>query len=175
MRIYALLLALGIALGSASGARAHQDGTVSRLLPGAPVLDVTLQRLSGGPLELPGKAPLLVVVWSLYDGAPLEVIRKALPPLRSRHPRLALVGINLDSKVLVRDLPTKVRARSRELGWDFPQALDPLRYSRDALGLLKTPAVLLLVEGRMAGSFSFAHEQDTPLLEALVRQQLGGR
>lgn len=175
MRFLTLGLVIGLAWLAPAPALAHQDGTVSRLLPDAPVLDVTLERPGGGTLTLPGKTPLLVVAWSLYDAERLDAITAALTTVRARHPRLPVIGLNLDSRVLVRGLSARVQAATRARGWTFPQVLDPLRYSRDALGLLKTPAVLLLVDGRMAGSFSFSHPEDAPLLEALIRAKLSSR
>ncbi len=168
------LTAYALALGEP--ALAHQDDSVCALPPGMPVRDAQVRLLDGKSLPLPGTQPTLVVFWSVFNPSPLPALAQAAQKLAASQPgRLRVVGVNLDSKAIVSNLDQKVQTKARQLGMTFPQALDPLRYSRDAFGLRKTPGAILVSEGRIVGVFSFDHEQDAPLLDALVKKSLAAR
>lgn len=141
-----------------------------------PVRDVQVRTLDGKTLALPGTDPTLVLFWSVFNPTPMPALAQAAQKLAATHSgRLRVVGIDLDSKAIVSQLDQKVRTKAKELGMTFPQALDPLRYSRDAFSLRKTPGAILVSEGRVVGVFSFDHAQDGPLLDALVRKTLETR
>lgn len=173
---FTALLLSAVLLGWGAPAIAHQDDTVCALPPGMPVKEAQVRLLDGKPLTLPGTEPTLVLFWSVFNPTPLPALAQAAQKLATSHPgRLRVVGVNLDSKAIVSNLEQKVRTKARALGMSFPQALDPLRYSRDAFSLRKTPGAILVSEGRIVGVFSFDHAQDGPLLDALVRKTLEAR
>lgn len=154
-------------------ALAHQDDTLCALAPDMPVRAVQVKTLDGETLALPGTEPTLVLFWSVFNPIPLPALAVAAEQLATAHRgRLRVVGVNLDSRALVSHLEEKVRARARALRMTFPQAMDPLRYSRDAFSLRRTPGAILVAGGRLVGVFSFDHPQDGVLLDALVRKTL---
>ncbi|HEY9854460.1 MAG TPA: hypothetical protein V6D05_01895 [Stenomitos sp.] len=169
-------LLLGLSAMFAAPARAHQDDTLCALPPDMPVRDTQVRTLDGKPLLLPGTAPTLVLFWSVFNPIPLPALAQASQQLATSYAgRLKVVGVNLDSRALVSHLDQKVRAKAHDLGMSFPQAMDPLRYSRDAFSLRKTPGAILVSGGRVVGVFSFDHAQDGVLLDALVRKTLETR
>lgn len=172
-------LVLGLSVVTTWGgapAHAHQDESVCALPPDMPVRDSRVRTLAGATVALPGTEPTLVLFWSLFNPTPLPQLAAASQKLASAHPgRLRVIGVNLDSQAIVSNLDRKVRDKARQLGMTFPQTLDPLRYSRDAFSLRKTPGAILVCEGRIVGVFSFDHAQDGPLLDALVRKTLEAR
>lgn len=174
-----LALVLGLSVVTpwmGAPALAHQDESVCALPPDMPVRDSRVRTLDGKTVALPGTEPTLVLFWSIFNPTPLPELAAASQRLASAHPgRLRVLGVNLDSRAIVPNLDKKVMSRARELGMTFPQALDPLRYSRDAFSLRKTPGAILVSEGRIVGVFSFDHAQDGPLMDALVRKAIETR
>lgn len=97
--------------------------------------------------ELVGR-PVLVLVWSAADADGRRLAQR-VEQFRQRHPRLGVVGVNVDMRRAV------MTAAVAELGLPWPQFHDGLglanRFARE-WGVRRTPAVFVIdAAGRLAG------------------------
>lgn len=167
-----LICSLALALSLlAPAAQAHMDDSVSSLAAGMPVTPTTLTGLDGKSYTLPASGPEVIVFWSVYDPQPLpamfDTLQKLSGPYRGR---VRMTAVNLDSRALVKNLADRVKARAKAERLGFPMVLDPLRYTRDEFHIKRTPAVVILKDGRVEGYFSFDHPEDATIVELNLRR-----
>ncbi|MNK46341.1 hypothetical protein D3C87_651250 [compost metagenome] len=156
----AALTLLGL-LAPLAPAEARMDASLSPLAPGMPITPTSLTGLDGKPYAIPSEGPELLLFWSIYDTKPLPAMFDTLRTLAETYPgRVRIRAVNLDSKALVRDLPQRVKERVAAEKATVPTILDPLRLSRDAFHLKRTPALVILKDARIEGFYSFAQAEE---------------
>jgi hypothetical protein len=152
-------------------AEARMDASLSPLAPGMPITPTSLTGLDGKPYAIPSEGPELLLFWSIYDAKPLPAMLDTLRTLaQSTQGRVRIRAVNLDSKALVRDLPQRVKERVAAEKMTVPTVLDPLRLSRDAFHLKRTPALVILKDARIEGFYSFARAEDASDVAQTLRR-----
>lgn len=147
------------------------DDSVSSLAAGMPVTPTSLIGLDGKSYALPATGAEVVLFWSIYDREPLPAMFDSLRKLAASYQgRARVVAVNLDSKAIVKNLPGKVKARAAAERASFPMILDPLRYTRDEFHIKRTPAVVVLKDGRVDGYFSYDHSEDAHIVDLSLRR-----
>lgn len=167
----AAALALLHPLAPLAPAEARKDASLSPLAPGMPITPTSLTGLDGKTYAIPSEGPELLLFWSIYDPEPLPAMFDSLRTLAQTYRgRIRIRAVNLDSRALVRDLPRRVTERAAAEKTGVPTLLDPLRRSRDAFHLKRTPALVILEDARIEGYYSFAHAEDASRVAETLRR-----